>query len=202
MQRTLYNHVIPHIMAQSRVESRQRCVTIIGCVHDHNCGTIRSCVPITSCVYDHNCVCVDPNRERFVTCPSGIGRNRCHGVTGNKKFCQELFKKRNYVGLPQPIIPRFQKRCRSALRRPRAPCWASWLPLTAQHGTRRRWPSWQRSHSRRARCARANAPPMHWRHRLTVIQLLVGLGLGLGLSAEIAGSRAHHDSDPLGLGWG
>ena len=25
-------------MVQSRVESRQRCVTIIGCVHDHNCG--------------------------------------------------------------------------------------------------------------------------------------------------------------------
>ena len=63
MQRTLYNHVIPPIMAQSRVESHQRCVTIIGCVHDHNCGTIRSCVTIKSCVTLTNCVFVDLNRE-------------------------------------------------------------------------------------------------------------------------------------------
>ena len=53
MQRTLYNNVIPHIMAQSRAESRQRCVTITGCVQDHNCVTMTSCVTITSCVYAH-----------------------------------------------------------------------------------------------------------------------------------------------------
>ena len=73
MQRTLYNHVIPHIMAQSRAESRQRCVTIIGCVHDHNCGTIRSCVTITSCVTLTNCVFVDLNREVVVIHPESFG---------------------------------------------------------------------------------------------------------------------------------
>jgi len=73
MQRTLYNHVIPHIMAQSRAESRQRCVTIIGCVHDHNCGTIRSCVTITSCVTLTNCVFVDLNREVVASHPESFG---------------------------------------------------------------------------------------------------------------------------------
>jgi hypothetical protein len=72
MQRTLYNHVIPHIMAQSRAESRQRCVTIIGCVHDHNCGTIRSCVTITSCVTLTNCVFVDLNREVVASHPESM----------------------------------------------------------------------------------------------------------------------------------
>ena len=128
------------------------------------------------------------------------GKPVCHGVTDLFQNLSGTIQEKKLRGAAAAdhFDGSSKKRCRSALRRPRAPCWASWLPLTAQHGTRRRWPSWQRSHSRRARCARANAPPMHWRHRLTVIQLLVGLGL----SAEIAGSRAHHDSDPLGLGWG
>jgi len=62
-------------MDQSRVESRQRCVTITICVHDHNCGTIISCLTITSCVYDHKLrvrsqiACVDPNREVVVIHP-------------------------------------------------------------------------------------------------------------------------------------
>ena len=96
-------------------------------------------------------------------CQAGSSQLRvkhgCHGVTDLFQILSGTIQEKKLRGAAAAdhFHGSSKKRCRSALRRPRAPCWAPWLPRTAQHGTRRRWPSWQRSHSRRARCARARA---------------------------------------------
>ena len=67
MKRTLYNHHDRVIIVQSRVESRQRCVTITGCVHDHNLRDDDKLRDDHKLRVRSQIACVDPNRSKFVT---------------------------------------------------------------------------------------------------------------------------------------